>query len=79
MELPLPKSCVSWFQRPVLPLNANWMGKLVDPKLVLKCFEPLKSSKCEETLSIAERQQMELVKLYPNAVELEMWIKAWYY
>lgn len=28
---------------------------------------------CQETLSIAERQQMELVKLYPEAVELETW------
>merc|ERR1719353_1529727 len=28
------------------------------------------------TLNIAERQQMELVKLYPNCVELETWIKV---
>ncbi|CAE7151863.1 CFAP69 [Symbiodinium pilosum] len=39
---------------------------------VLKCI----GFECQETLSIAERQQMELVKLYPMAVELEMWIKV---
>ena len=39
---------------------------------VLKCI----GFECQETLSIVERQQMELVKLYPNAVELEMWIKV---
>lgn len=39
---------------------------------VLKCI----GFECQETLSILERQQMELVKLYPNAVELEMWIKV---
>jgi hypothetical protein len=31
---------------------------------------------CHEALNIAERQQMELVKLYPNCVELETWIKV---
>ncbi|CAE7540121.1 CFAP69, partial [Symbiodinium sp. CCMP2456] len=39
---------------------------------VLKCI----GFECQETLSIAERQQMELVKLFPMAVELEMWIKV---
>jgi hypothetical protein len=31
---------------------------------------------CHEALNIAERQQMELVKLFPNCVELETWIKV---
>jgi len=31
---------------------------------------------CQETLGIAERQQTELVKLYPQAVELETWIQV---
>jgi hypothetical protein len=31
---------------------------------------------CQEALSIAERQQMELVKLYPSAVQLETWIQV---
>lgn len=39
---------------------------------VLKCI----GFECQETLSIAERQQMELVKLYPSAVELETWIQV---
>eukprot|EP00931_Biecheleriopsis_adriatica_P090147 TRINITY_DN6417_c0_g1_i1.p1 TRINITY_DN6417_c0_g1~~TRINITY_DN6417_c0_g1_i1.p1 ORF type:complete len:931 (-),score=237.31 TRINITY_DN6417_c0_g1_i1:42-2834(-) len=39
---------------------------------VLKCI----GFECQETLSIAERQQMELVKLYPSAVELEMWVQV---
>jgi len=39
---------------------------------VLKCV----GFECQETLSIAERQQMELVKLYPHAVELEMWLQV---
>jgi len=38
----------------------------------LKCI----GFECQETLSITERQQMELVKLYPKAVELEMWIQV---
>lgn len=39
---------------------------------VLKCI----SFECQESLSIAERQRMELVKLYPQAVELEYWTKV---
>eukprot|EP00933_Yihiella_yeosuensis_P051013 TRINITY_DN48845_c0_g1_i1.p1 TRINITY_DN48845_c0_g1~~TRINITY_DN48845_c0_g1_i1.p1 ORF type:complete len:918 (-),score=169.33 TRINITY_DN48845_c0_g1_i1:302-3055(-) len=39
---------------------------------VLKCI----GFECQETLSIAERQHMELVKLYPHAVELEMWMQV---
>lgn len=31
---------------------------------------------CNEALNIAERQQMELVKLYPDCVQLEAWIKV---
>jgi len=31
---------------------------------------------CHEALNIAERQQMELVKLYPECVQLETWIKV---
>merc|ERR1719163_1887130 len=31
---------------------------------------------CHEALNIAERQQMELVKLYPDCVQLETWIKV---
>jgi hypothetical protein len=31
---------------------------------------------CNEALNIAERQQMELVKLYPECVQLEAWIKV---
>lgn len=31
---------------------------------------------CQEALNIAERQQMELVKLYPECVQLETWIKV---
>jgi len=31
---------------------------------------------CHEALSIAERQQMELVKLYPDCVQLEAWIQV---
>merc|ERR1719440_1899482 len=31
---------------------------------------------CHEALNIAERQQMELVKLFPQCVELETWIKV---
>eukprot|EP00929_Paragymnodinium_shiwhaense_P102656 TRINITY_DN6586_c0_g1_i1.p1 TRINITY_DN6586_c0_g1~~TRINITY_DN6586_c0_g1_i1.p1 ORF type:complete len:923 (+),score=239.58 TRINITY_DN6586_c0_g1_i1:85-2853(+) len=31
---------------------------------------------CSEALNIAERQHMELVKLYPQAVELETWINV---
>jgi len=39
---------------------------------VLKCI----NFECQESLSIAERQRMELVKLYPSAVELENWTKV---
>jgi len=31
---------------------------------------------CHEALNIAERQQMELVKLFPDCVQLETWIKV---
>merc|ERR1719456_1589682 len=31
---------------------------------------------CHEALNIAERQQMELVKRFPDCVELETWIKV---
>lgn len=31
---------------------------------------------CQEALNIAERQQMELVKLFPDCVQLETWIKV---
>jgi len=37
---------------------------------ILKCV----GFECQEALNIAERQQMELVKLYPQCVELETWI-----
>ncbi|CAJ1347783.1 unnamed protein product, partial [Effrenium voratum] len=54
--------------------NANGMEHDCRAKIyaVLKCI----GFECQETLSIGERQQMELVKLYPNAVELEMWIQV---
>ncbi|CAK0861119.1 unnamed protein product, partial [Prorocentrum cordatum] len=31
---------------------------------------------CQEALGIAERQQMEMVKLYPDAMQLESWIEV---
>jgi len=31
---------------------------------------------CQEALNIAERQQMELVKLFPDCVQLETWIRV---
>lgn len=39
---------------------------------VLRCI----GFECQEALTIAERQQMELVKLYPTAAELETWIQV---
>jgi len=39
---------------------------------VLRCV----GFECQEALTIAERQQMELVKLYPTAAELETWIEV---
>lgn len=38
----------------------------------LKCI----GFECQETLTVAEKQQMELVQLYPAAVELETWIQV---
>lgn len=39
---------------------------------VLSCI----GFECHEALNIAERQQMELVKLYPDCVQLEAWTKV---
>jgi len=39
---------------------------------VLNCI----GFECQETLTIAERQQIELVKLYPEAAQLETWIRV---
>jgi len=58
--------------------GSQWLSSGIEQDCRAKIYAVLKciGFECQETLSIAERQQMELVKLFPMAVELEMWIKV---
>jgi len=65
-------------------MAASLRSEVVDPTVIdkqdsrAKIFAVLRcvGFECQEILTVAERQQMEVVKMYPTATELEAWIEV---